>query len=206
VGGRKIYDWCEIQRYHDAGHDRDACMARFGFGIASWYKANSLGRLNARDQRFVFDWDAVQAFYNLGHTYSECRAQFGFSPGAWTKAVMCGVLVTRSKRFTLARLLAESKSRWSIKRRLLEAGVLHNKCDECGISTWRGRPLSIQLHHCNGLRNDHRIENLRMLCPNCHSQTPSFAARNKEKKGGGLPYCNAKSALEEIDTFADISV
>jgi hypothetical protein len=156
-------------------------MARFGFGIASWYKAINLGRLQSSGQRFLFDWAAVQEYYNLGHTYLECRARFGFSPGAWSKAVVSGMVVTRAKRFTLERLLAQSKSRWSIKRRLLEAGVLHNRCDECGISTWRGRPLSIQLHHCNGLRNDHRIENLRMLCPNCHSQTPSFAARNKDK-------------------------
>jgi len=186
--GRKIYDWSDIQRHHDAGYNRDACMARFGFGIASWYKSISLGKIHARGQRFVFDWGAVQEFYNRGHTYTECRTQFWFSPGAWSKAVVCGVLVTRSKRFTLERLLAESKSRWSIKRRLLEAGLLHNRCDECGISTWRGLPLSIQLHHRNGLRNDHRIENLTMLCPNCHSQTPTFAARNKEKRGAAMLY------------------
>src|ERR1700736_345978 len=141
--GRIIYDWSEIQRYHDAGHSRDACMARFGFGIASWYKAIYLGKLHACGQRYVIDWPAVQAFYNRGHTYLECRAKFIFSAGAWSKAVSCGWLVTRQKRFTLERLLAQSKSRWSIKRRLLEAGVLHNKCDECGISTWRSRPLSI---------------------------------------------------------------
>jgi hypothetical protein len=114
--GRKIYDWSEVQRYHDAGHKRDACMARFGFGIASWYKAVNLGKLETLGQKVLFDWRAVQDFYNLGHTYIECREKFGFSPGSWSKAVMNGVLVIRSKRFTLERLLAESKSRITIKR------------------------------------------------------------------------------------------
>jgi Zn finger protein HypA/HybF involved in hydrogenase expression len=63
--------------------------------------------------------------------------------------------------------------------RLLRAGLLENRCEECGISEWLGRPLIIQIDHINGVRDDHRLENLRMLCPNCHSQTDTYGARNK---------------------------
>jgi hypothetical protein len=73
--------------------------------------------------------------------------------------------------------------RSTIKRRLLNFGILRNTCDECGICEWRGRPLSVQIDHINGDRNDHRIENLRMLCPNCHSQTEIFGGRNLGKRG-----------------------
>jgi len=174
------YDWMDIQRYHDAGNNRDACMARFGFGVAAWYKAISAGRLQPNTRRLLFNWPAIQGYYNTGHTYGECRKKFGFSPGSWSKAVHRGLISTRRQRFTLQRILATSTSRASVKRRLLEAGLLHNQCDECGITTWRGRSLSIQLHHRNGARDDHRLANLVMLCPNCHSQTTTFAARNKK--------------------------
>src|SRR6202022_2612420 len=132
----------------------------------------------------AFDWGAVQDYYDEGHTYGECRSKFAFSPASWSKAVKRGLVSTRPKRFTLERILAESSSRASIKRRLLEEGLLQNRCDECGITNWRGQWISIQLHHRNGIRDDHRPCNLLMLCPNCHSQTPTFAARNRKQKAG----------------------
>lgn len=63
----------------------------------------------------------------------------------------------------------------TLKGRLIKAGMLVDQCDECGIgSQWNGRPLKLQLDHINGKNRDHRIENLRVLCPNCHSQTDTF--------------------------------
>jgi transposase-like protein len=57
-----------------------------------------------------------------------------------------------------------------IRRIVLKEGLKENRCEGCGITEWRERPLTIQLHHKNKIRNDHRLENLEMLCPNCHSQ------------------------------------
>ena len=187
--GRKRYDWSAVQRYHDAGHGRDECMRRFGFSIASWYKAveNDLLTLapNGPGKRKLVDWAAVQRYYDLGYRYTECRRYFGFSAGAWSKAVWLGLLRTRSKSIPLDRLLRESKSRVSIKRRLLSANILQNKCQECELDSWRGQPLSMQLHHMNGVRDDNRLDNLRMLCPNCHSQTATFGKRNAKKRLAG---------------------
>lgn len=73
-----------------------------------------------------------------------------------------------------------------LKLRLLRAGLLEYACSICGIDEWRGRPISLQLDHVNGVSDDHRLENLRLLCPNCHSQTESFAGRNKARRARRL--------------------
>ena len=181
--GRAL-NWADIQRFHDTGHDRDACLERFNFRLSAWYKAIRRGALRTTLQKKTVDWLSIQRYYDAGHTYAECRKQFQFSAGAWGKAAKRGEIKTRSPRWPLERLLAESKSRTSIKRRLLDAGLLKNKCDECGLTTWRGRPISIHLDHRNGVRDDHRLENLRMLCPNCHSQTSTFGVKNRKQWPG----------------------
>lgn len=67
-----------------------------------------------------------------------------------------------------------------LKKRLLDEGLLEYKCYGvgCGITDWLDKPIVLQLDHINGDPEDHRIENLRLLCPNCHSQTETFAGRN----------------------------
>jgi hypothetical protein len=66
-----------------------------------------------------------------------------------------------------------------LKERLLKEGILKNECSECGISEWKDKPLICHLDHKNGIGTDHRLKNLRMLCPNCHSQTLTYAGKNK---------------------------
>jgi len=72
--------------------------------------------------------------------------------------------------------------RRSLKRRLVKAGLLTYSCALCGLSDWRGRALSLDLDHINGDDTDNRLENLRFLCPNCHSQTPTYCGRNIGKQ------------------------
>ena len=78
-------------------------------------------------------------------------------------------------------------SRGILKKRLLKNGMLTNKCYICGqLPEWNGEKLVMIIDHINGVSNDHRLENLRMLCPNCNSQQPTFAGRRLRKKY----YCN----------------
>lgn len=67
----------------------------------------------------------------------------------------------------------------SLKNRLWKHGLLEKKCSSCGITEWMGKPAPLQLDHINGTRSDNRIENLRILCPNCHSQTDTWTGKNK---------------------------
>lgn len=69
----------------------------------------------------------------------------------------------------------------SLKKRLIKEGLLKPLCsnDDCGISEWRGMPITLQLDHTNGIHNDNRIENLRLLCPNCHTQTETWGMKKR---------------------------
>lgn len=68
--------------------------------------------------------------------------------------------------------------RSTIKRHILKNRVLKYKCAICGQTPkWKGRPLRMILDHINGVNNDNRIENLRLLCPNCNSQQDTFCKK-----------------------------
>ena len=66
-----------------------------------------------------------------------------------------------------------------LRKKLLKEGVFENKCFDCGISEWNNKQLVMHLDHIDGDSSNHKKDNLRMLCPNCHSQTDTWCGRNK---------------------------
>ena len=73
--------------------------------------------------------------------------------------------------------------RGELKVRLIRTGVLKNECSACHMGPeWQGSPLVMVLDHINGVYDDARLENLRLLCPNCDSQQPTFKGRNKKRR------------------------
>ena len=82
------------------------------------------------------------------------------------------------------------KSRKDVKRRALKLGLLKEECAICGRGPeWRSMRLVLVLDHINGVNNDNRIENLRLVCPNCNSQLPTFSGRNIAKKEKVEKFC-----------------
>ena len=72
--------------------------------------------------------------------------------------------------------------RQKIKNRIIKKNLIKYECIECGNKgEWNGKPISLHLDHKNGVNNDNRINNLRFLCPNCHSQTPTYAGKANKK-------------------------
>lgn len=76
---------------------------------------------------------------------------------------------------------SDISSTFHLKNRLLKEGLLKNECYECHINEWRGKKLMLELDHINGVRHDNRLDNLQLLCPNCHSQTDTYCGKNKRK-------------------------
>lgn len=115
--------------------------------------------------------------------------KYGIEVPKWQpRNVEALVTLAKSKMLPLSEVMIENStySRNSLKRRLICEGVLEYRCyfEDCptkGMTTWRGQKIVFQLDHINGIYNDNRIENLRFLCPICHSQTETFAGKNCKK-------------------------
>lgn len=92
-----------------------------------------------------------------------------------------GTTISSHKR-DLLDLLTENSvvNRSIIRKRIIRENTIPYNCNICGIIDWNDKKLSFVLDHINGIPNDHRLENLRFLCPNCNSQTETFAGRNKK--------------------------
>jgi hypothetical protein len=85
----------------------------------------------------------------------------------------------------LDELLVEKStaSTCTVKRRILREKRLPYRCYNCGIYEWDNKPISLQLDHKNGTPSDNRIVNLRLLCPNCHSQTNTYCRAKTDENG-----------------------
>ena len=93
--------------------------------------------------------------------------------------------------------------RHRLKQRLITEKIVEYKCQMCGLGDmWNGKKISLHIDHINGIANDNRLVNLQFLCPNCHSQTDTYAGKNsKGFRGSGLGvkenYRKTKSAADK---------
>lgn len=111
------------------------------------------------------------------------------------------------KTINLKEILIENSTYFCtnhLKKRLIKEEVLEYKCSICSLKEWNNKELVLQLDHINGVSNDNRIENLRLLCPNCHSQTDTYAGKkNKNEKLKILSVCMSCKKKVDNKVFCD---
>ena len=73
----------------------------------------------------------------------------------------------------------------ALKRRLITGGLREHHCARCGGTTWEGSPIPLEIDHIDGDRTNNQLENLRLMCPNCHALTPTYRGRNIGRATGG---------------------
>lgn len=100
-----------------------------------------------------------------------------FKGQGWNK----GLKVTCNPGVPIEEIIVEGSTfqTFHLKKRLLKENMLTNICSVCGIDSWQGQSLNMRLDHINGVSDDHRLENLQMICPNCDSQTDNYRGKNK---------------------------
>lgn len=80
-----------------------------------------------------------------------------------------------------------------LKNKLIKENIIENKCDICGLTSWLDKPIVLQLHHIDGNPNNNSLENLQLLCPNCHSQTDNYCgSANTDKTKYHCKDCGAE--------------
>lgn len=175
-----------IGRLRAEGLSYNAISRRLGVSKATVaYHSRRLGvPVNEKCAR-RYDWNEVQAAVDEGLSTRECCERFGFARATLTQAVKRGAIVPREWVTPIEEILVagRKRSRGHVKARLINEGLKENRCEVCGIAEWQGRPLNMELHHVNGDGKDNRLENLQLLCGNCHSQTDNWGGRGRRKPG-----------------------
>ena len=89
----------------------------------------------------------------------------------------------RIKKKDLSEIFIQN-SNWTshnIRNKLLKEGLKEHKCEKCERTEWEGEQIPLELHHLNGDHHDNRLENLQILCPNCHAQTDNYSGKSSNK-------------------------
>ena len=63
---------------------------------------------------------------------------------------------------------------YALKGKLIRENILEHKCSQCNRKTWNNKPIPLELDHIDGNHDNNNLDNLRLLCPNCHAQTPTY--------------------------------
>jgi hypothetical protein len=154
-------------------------------------KRNGLLRGRRGWNRNKHDWAAVQVDISAGMTVREAKQKWGFAVRSYEKAIKRGDLTPRTRDFLKDKSLSDlclafygrrtmNYHRRLIRKKMVSEGRCDDACSECGLREWRGKRLTLEVDHKDGNPRNNVPENLRLLCPNCHSITETWRGRNRD--------------------------
>jgi uncharacterized protein YhdP len=132
--------------------------------------------------------DTILNYYKNNKTLHESASELSMTVvSLWRRAKKLNIKWSDKKRpahnkITLQDILDGKKPEYQtfkLKNRLISERIKENKCEVCGIFEWNNRPLIMQLDHIDGNSHNHLLENLRLICPNCHAQSETYCGKNK---------------------------
>lgn len=163
---------------------------------------------NMRSILYEFTPSELQALLDTSNSYGDLLRKIGLNPKGGNPATLKKIIeeynldetqlnknrhnlysqnsiIPRMKRKKSMEDILSNKAPFyfsnQLLKRLIDEGYKTYKCEECGINTWMGKPLVLQLDHIDGNHLNNSYENLKVLCPNCHSQTNTFAGKNTSR-------------------------
>jgi len=161
-------------------------------GTVSYYR-KEIGLIyeNPRKPIDSFHWNVIQQNYDEGClSVSQICKKYNISRNNLLEAKEKGLFNIIPQSYNDYEVFVENSdySRHSLKKRIIKQNLMEYKCQCCGLGDkWNNEIISLQLDHINGINNDNRIENLRFLCPNCHSQQDTYAAKNRKNNPNRVP-------------------
>ena len=158
----KIYKYSkeELQKLLDESASYGEILSKIGLGKKG-KNPDTLKRIIAE-----YNLDETKLNQNRHNKYVECAKGTHFKT-----------------RIPLSKILKKNSTYQShrLLLRLYEEGIKIPKCEHCGITEWNGKPLSFHLHHEDGDSTNNEISNLKVACPNCHSQTENYAGKSSRR-------------------------
>ena len=180
IGADKIIEVCKSAKTFKEACEKLDCGYRYLIDAA--IKLKCYDELKARSKKFSRKRD----FKNTPWLVKDpTKTSVGFTRYKTDHNIWCQELFA-------GRISAPSEK---IKRHLYAAGFKKNVCECCGISEWNGKPISCQLHHIDGNPQNNTLENLQILCPNCHTQTDNYGSKNARNKERGMTSSSEDSGL-----------
>jgi hypothetical protein len=118
-----------------------------------------------------------------------------FKGQGWSKGC-----IVENRRKNPADIFKQKKLSSNDKKKLITSGLLENKCQICGaLPVWNNLPLVLQLDHIDGDRSNNEQSNLRLLCPNCHTQTETFSCKRLKKEKVLKGRCKARPSTRKVE-------
>ena len=157
----------------------------------------------------VSDEDILIA-YDEKKTLHETAVNLGLTTVTlWRRAKKLGIKWSEIKRKGVKKIelqdILEGKhpeyQTFKLKLRLINENIKENKCEICEITEWQGNPIAMQLDHIDGNSHNHLLNNLRIICPNCHSQTETYCGKNKQWTASPLLPTKTEAEVRVTSTF-----